>query len=49
MRTARSWLRLGSDAGDLGPNLKGLDPGSSIRGGGHLMAVEQEEVVDAVT
>src|SRR3954447_17833499 len=26
MRTARSWLRRSGDAGDVGPNLKGLDP-----------------------
>ncbi len=34
------------NAGDLGPNLKGLNPGGSILGGGHLMAAEVEEVVD---
>ena len=36
------------DAGDLGPNLEGLGPCSSILGGGHLMAAEVEEVVDPV-
>ena len=48
MRTARSWLHRSGDAGDLGPNLEGLDPGGSILGGGHLMAVEVEKVVDPV-
>ncbi len=40
MRAACSWLRRSGDAGDLGPNLKGLGPGGSILGGGHLMAAE---------
>jgi len=48
MRAACSWLRRSGDAGDLGPSLKGLGPGGSILGGGHLMAAEQEEVVDPV-
>ncbi len=48
MRAACSWLRRSGDAGDLGPNLKGLGPGGSILGGGHLMAAEVEEVVDPV-
>ncbi len=34
MRAACSWLRRSGDAGDLGPNLKGLGPGGSILGGG---------------
>ncbi len=48
IRTLSPWLRPSGDAGDLGPNLKGLGPGSSILGGGHLMAAEVEEVVDPV-
>ena len=51
MRSACSWLRRSGDTGNLGPNLKGSDPGGSILGGGHLMAAEQEEqeeVVDPV-
>jgi len=48
MRTACSWLRRGSDAGDLGPNLKGLEAGGSILDGGHLMAAEVEKVADPV-
>ncbi len=48
MRAACSWLRRSDAAGDLGPNLKGLGPGGSILGGGHLMAAEVEEVVDPV-
>ena len=48
MRAAHSWLRRSGDAGDVGPNSKGLDPGGSILGGGHLMAAEVEEVVDPV-
>jgi len=48
IRTSWSWLRRSGDAGDLGPNLKGLGPGSSILGGGHLMAAEVVEVVDPV-
>ena len=48
MRTARSWLRRSGDAGDLGPNLKGLGPGGSILGGGEAMAAEGREVVDPV-
>ena len=48
MRTACLWLGQGGQAGDRGPNLKGLGPGGSILGGGHLMAAEVEEVVDPV-
>jgi hypothetical protein len=46
--TACPWLRPGGDAGDLGPNLKGLGPGSSILGGWNLVTAEVEEVVDPV-
>jgi hypothetical protein len=42
------WLHRSGDAGDLGPNLKGLAPGGSILGGEHLMAAKMEEVVDPV-
>ena len=48
MRTACWWLRRSGDAGDLGPNLKGLGPGGSILGDGYLMAAEAEEIVDPV-
>jgi len=48
MRAACSWLRRSGDAGDLGPNLKGLGPGGSILGGRHLMTAEVEQVVDPV-
>jgi hypothetical protein len=48
MRAAQSWLRRSGDTGDVGPNLKGLDPGGSILGSGHLMTAEVEEVVDPV-
>jgi len=41
-------LRRSGDAGDLGPNLEGLNPDGSILGGGHLMAAEVEKVVDPV-
>ena len=42
--------RLGrsSDAGDLGPNLKGLGPGGSILCGGHSATAKVEEVADPV-
>lgn len=46
--TAYSWLRRGSDAGDLGPNLEGLGAGGPILESGHLMAAKVEEVVDPV-
>ena len=42
------WLCRSGDAGDLGPNLKGLGPGSPILGGRHVMAAEVEEVVEPV-
>ena len=48
IRTACSWLRRGSDAGDLGPNLEGLGAVGSILGSGHLMAAKVEEGVDSV-
>jgi len=48
IRTAWSWLRRSSDAGDLGPNLIGLGPGGSILGGWNVVAAELEEVVDPV-
>ncbi len=48
LRAACSWLRRSGDAGDLGPNLKGLGPCGSILGGRHLAAAEVEEVVDPV-
>ena len=48
IRTACPWLRPGGDAGDLGPNLKGLAPSGSILDGWNLVAAEQEEVVDPV-
>ena len=46
--TACPWLCRSGDAGDLGPNLKGLGAVGSILGGRHLMAAEVEEVVDPV-
>ncbi len=48
MGTACSWLRRSGDAGDLGPSLKGLDPGGSMLGGWNLVTAEQEKVVDPV-
>jgi len=48
VRTACSWLGYNGDAGDLGPNLKGLGPGGSILDGRPLMAAEQEKGVDPV-
>ena len=47
MEAACWWLRR-SGAGDLGPNLKGLDPDGSIRGGWNVVSAEQEEGVDPV-
>ena len=47
-RTACAWLRRSGDAGDLGPDLKGLGLGGSILDGWNLMAAEAEEVVDPV-
>ena len=48
IRAADSQLRRSGEAGDLGPNLKGLGPGGSILVGWNSMAAEQQEVVDAV-
>jgi len=48
MRAACSWLRRSGDAGDVRPNLKGLDPGGSILGGWNFVAAEPEKVVDPV-
>ena len=48
IRTACPWLRCSGDAGDLGPSLEGLGPGSSILDGWNLVAAEVEEVVDPV-
>ncbi len=48
IRTACPWLRRSGDAGDLGPNLEGLDPGGSILRGWNLMAAEVEQVADPV-
>jgi hypothetical protein len=48
LRAVCSWLRRSGDAGDLGPNLKGLDPGSSILDGWNVAAAEQEEGVGPV-
>ena len=48
IRTACPWLRRSGHAGDLGPSLEGLAPGGAILDGRHLMAAEQEEVVDFV-
>lgn len=45
---ACSWSRRGRDAGDLDPNLKGLDPGGSILGGRYLMTAELEEIADPI-
>ena len=35
-------------AGDLGPGLKGLGPGSSILIGGDVIAADVEQIVDPV-
>ncbi len=48
IRTACPWLRRGGDAGDLGPNLEGLEAGGSILCGWDVMAAEVEQVVDPV-
>ncbi len=48
IRTACPWLRRSGDAGDLGPNLKGLGPGGSIPGGWNVVAAEVDEVADPV-
>ncbi len=37
--TARSWLRRSGDAGDLGPDLKGLEPGGSMLDGWNLYQI----------
>ena len=42
------WLRCSGDAGDLGPSLEGLAPGSAILDGWNLVAAEVEEVADPV-
>jgi hypothetical protein len=44
----RPILRGSRDTADLGPDRKGLPPGSSVVGGGNVLAVEREEVVDLV-
>jgi hypothetical protein len=36
------------DTADLGPKLEGPGPGGSVVGGGDVLAVEKEEVVDLV-
>jgi hypothetical protein len=36
------------DTADLGPDCEGSPPGSSIVGGGNVLAAEREEVVDLV-
>src|SRR5512134_1736203 len=41
-------LRGSGDTADLSPDRKGSPPGSSILGGGNVLAVEREEVVDLV-
>ncbi len=43
MRAACLWLGQGGDAGDFGPNLKGLGLGGSILGGWNLVTAKQEE------
>ncbi len=48
MSTACPWLHRGGDAGDLGPNLKGLGLGGPVLGGWNPVAAEQEEGVDPV-
>jgi len=48
IRTACPWLCRSGDAGDLGPNLKGLGPGGSMLRSWNLMAAEVEQVVDPV-
>jgi len=46
--TACPWLCRSGDAGDVGQDLKGLDPGSSIPGGGPLITAEVKKVADPV-
>ena len=41
------WLRRSGNAGDLGPNLKGLDTGSSMLNGRHSVTVEVTYSVDS--
>ena len=41
-------LRGSGDTADLGPNRKGSPPGSPVFGGGDVVAVEREEVVDLI-
>ena len=41
-------LRPSGGAGDLGPNLTGLEAGGSILDSWNLVASEQEEVVDPI-
>ena len=41
-------LRGSGDTADLGPDLKGSPPGSSIVGGGDVIAAEREDVVDLI-
>ncbi len=48
MRAACSWLRRSGDAGDLGPNLEGLEPGGSMLDGWDLVTAEVKEVVDPI-
>jgi len=48
MRPACAWLHRSGDAGDLGPDLKGLEPGGSMLDGWNLVTAEQEKVVDPI-
>lgn len=41
------WLRHSGNAGDFGPNLKGLDTGSSILSGRHSVTVDVIHSVDS--
>jgi hypothetical protein len=41
-------LRGSGDTADLGPHRKGSPPGSSILGGGDVLAAERKEVVDLI-
>jgi len=41
-------LRRSGDAGDLGPNFKGLGPCGSILDGWNLMTMEVEQVADPI-
>ncbi len=45
---ACSRLRRSGDAGDLGPNFKGLGPCGSILDGWNLMTMEVEQVADPI-